>query len=195
MTSNTAHLVRTLEVQQAEYKKSRFLAMPIAGSIAWLATGIAGLLLPPQQMVWALFIATGMIAYLGMFISRFTGENFLDKSRPKNAFSGLFMQTVVMSLLVYAIAIPFFLADYTSLPLTVGILTGLMWVPMSWALQHWIGMAHGIARTIAVLASWYLFPEDRFVVIPFVIVALYLAAIVVLELRWRKENSQAPVKC
>ncbi len=195
MTSNTAHLVRTLEVQQAEYKKSRFLAMPIAGSIAWLATGIAGLLLPPQQMVWALFIATGMIAYLGMFISRFTGENFLDKSRPKNAFSGLFMQTVVMSLLVYAIAIPFFLADYTSLPLTVGILTGLMWVPMSWALQHWIGMAHGIARTIAVLACWYFFPEDRFVVIPFVIVALYLVAIVVLELRWRKENSQASVKC
>lgn len=182
--------VRTLEVQQAEYKRRRFLAMPLAGTIAWLATGIAGLVLPAQQAVWVLFIATGSIVYLGMFISRFTGENFLDRSKPKNTFMTLFMQTLVMSLLVYALAIPFFLTDYTSLPLTVGILTGLMWVPMTWALQHWIGMAHGIARTISILVCWYLFPDQRFVIIPFVIVVLYVFAIVVLERRWRMENSK-----
>ena len=75
-----------------------------------------------------------------MLLSRFTGENFLDKSRPKNAFDSLFMLTVKMSLLVYAIAIPFFLRDYTSLPLSVGILTGLMWLPISWIIRHWIGI-------------------------------------------------------
>lgn len=184
------HAARTLEVQQAEYKKRRFLAMPLAGTVAWLASGIAGMLLPPQQTVWVLFIATGSIVYLGMFISRFTGENFMDKSRPKNAFMGLFMQTLVMSLLVYALAIPFFLTDYTSLPLTVGILTGLMWVPMTWSLQHWVGMAHGVVRTVSILACWYLFPDHRFVIIPLVIVILYLIVIVVLERRWRKENGK-----
>ncbi len=176
---------RSLDEQRAEYQRRRLLAMPLAGTIAWTGVGVAGATLSPQGAVWATWIGTGMIAYLGMFLSRFTGENFLDRSRPKNAFDALFMYTVGMSLLVYAIAIPFFMADYTSLPLTVGILSGLMWLPISWVLQHWIGVAHGAARTVSVLAAWYLFPDHRFVVIPAVIVALYLVAIVVLEARWR----------
>src|SRR5439155_14648397 len=64
-------------------------------------------------------------------LSRFTGENFLDKNKPKNVFDSLFFHCIAMALLVYAIAIPFFRVDYTSLPLTVGILAGLMWVPLS----------------------------------------------------------------
>lgn len=184
------HNTRTLEEQRDEFKRNRFLATPLAGTIAWTIVGISGLMFDDQTSVIVLFVATGMIVYLGMFISKFTGEDFLDKSRPKNAFMGLFMQTVVMSLLVYAIAIPFFLQDYTSLPLTVGILTGIMWVPMSWSLQHWVGMTHGILRTALVLAAWYVFPDDRFVVIPAVIVVLYLCVIYVLDNRWKLENQK-----
>lgn len=178
--------VRSLDQQRAEFSRRRFLAMPLAGSIAWLIAGIAGACLAPLYAVWALFIATGCIAYLGILLSRFTGENFLDKSRPKNAFDSLFMMTVLMSLLVYAIAIPFFLDDYTSLPLSVGILTGLMWLPVSWIIRHWIGIAHAVGRTAIVLAAWYLFPTQRFVVIPAVIVAIYILTMLVLETRWRQ---------
>ena len=81
-----------------------------------------------------------------MFISKFTGENFLDKSRPRNTFDTLFFMSVLMAVMVYAIAIPFFLIDYTSLPMTVGILAGLMWIPISWIVQHWIGLFHTISR-------------------------------------------------
>lgn len=105
--------------------------MPLAGIVAWSIVAVAGMLLPPFPACLTLFISTGSIAYIGMFISRFTGENFLDRSKPKNAFDGLFFHTVGMALLAYAIAIPFFIKDYTSLPLTVGILTGMMWVPLS----------------------------------------------------------------
>ena len=122
---------RTLLQQRKEFASRSFLATPIAGLIAWLVSGIAALVLPIQYVVWTLFIATGSIVYLGMFISKFTGENFLDKKKPKNEFDQLFMFTVVQALLVYSIALPFFLVDYTSLPLSVGILTGLMWVPFS----------------------------------------------------------------
>jgi len=177
---------RSLDEQRYEFSRRRFLAMPLAGSIAWLVAGVAGACLAPLYAVWALFIATGRIAYFGMLLSRFTGENFLDKSRPKNTFDSLFMQAVLMSLLVYAIAIPFFLRDYTSLPLSVGILTGLMWIRVSWILRHWIGIAHAAGRTILVLAAWYLFPTQRFVVIPVVIVVIYLFTMLVLETRWRK---------
>jgi uncharacterized membrane protein YqjE len=91
-----------------------------------------------------------------------------------------------MAVLVFAIAIPFAELDYTSIPLTVGILSGLMWVPLSWAIQHWIGLVHGITRTLVVLGIWYWLPHHRFVAIPAVIVVLYALAIVVLELRWRR---------
>jgi hypothetical protein len=176
---------RSLDAQRAEYTRRRGLAMPLAGMIVWTLIGIGGALLPPILAVWSLFIGTGFIAWLGMMLSRFTGENFLDKNKPKNAFDNFFFHCVAMALLVYAIAIPFFRVDYTSLPLTVGILAGLMWLPLSWIIQHWVGIFHAVARTLLVTAAWYLAPHQRFVVIPAVIVGLYGVTIIILEQRWR----------
>jgi hypothetical protein len=156
----------SLDEQRREFARGRFLAMPLAGLIAWTIIGVSGALLPPFPAVMVLFGGAGSIVYLGMFISRFTGEHFLDRSKPKNSFDRMFFYTIVMALLVFAIAIPFFQADYTSLPLSVGILTGLMWVPFSWIIEHWIGIFHGIARTLLVTAAWYLAPDLRFVLIP-----------------------------
>jgi hypothetical protein len=45
---------------------------------------------------------TGFIAYLGIMLSRFTGENFLDKNKPQNVFDSLFFHCVATALLVYA---------------------------------------------------------------------------------------------
>ncbi|MGL5005335.1 MAG: DUF7010 family protein, partial [Casimicrobium sp.] len=82
-----------------------------------------------------------------------------------------------------------FLKDVTSLPLSVGILTGLMWLPISWMIKHWIGVFHAITRVVLVLAAWYAFPQQRFVAIPIVIVAVYVVTIIILEKRWRAVNS------
>ena len=186
MTSlDSASTPRTLDEQRREFAQRRGLAMPLAGAVAWSIVGVGGVFLPPGLEVWVLFGATGCIIYLGLLFSRFTGENFTDKQRPKNVFDGLFLRTVAMAVLVYAIAIPFFQADYTSLPLTVGILSGLMWLPFSWIIGHWVGTFHALARTALVTACWYLFPTLRFVVIPAVIVAIYAVTIIVLEARWR----------
>jgi len=175
----------SLDEQRREFASRPLIATPIAGVIAWTVVGVAGYLLPVRQASLVLFVATGMIAYLGMFISRFTGENFMDRSKPMNSFDKLFLYTAGMSFLVYAIAVPFFLVDRTSLPMTVGVLTGLMWVPISWIIQHWIGIAHALVRTVAVVAAWYAWPMQRFVIIPAVIVVLYAAAIAVLLNRQR----------
>jgi len=177
---------RSLEVQREEFKQRRLIATPLSGLFAWSVIAICSLFLEPFPLSLVTFIATGSIVYLALFLSKFTGENMLDKSKPKNTFDRLFMLTILMSALVYAIAIPFFIADYTSLPLTIGVLTGLMWIPISWIIQHWIGIVHGVARTILVVAAWYVFPEHRFLAVSLVIVALYIFAIVVLEMRWRK---------
>lgn len=184
--TNPLSIPRTLDEQRREFARRRGLAMPLAGAVAWTVIGVAGAFLPPIWKVWALFGATGLIAGLGIVLSGVTGENFLDKQRPKNVFDALFFRTVGEALLVYAIAIPFFRADYTSLPLSVGILSGLMWLPFSWLIGHWIGTFHTLTRTALVTASWYLFPKHRFVIVPAAIVAVYAVTIVVLEARWRR---------
>ncbi len=175
----------SLDQQRELFKQRRFLAMPLAGTIMWALVGASSLFLSPTYTVWVLFIATGCIAYLGILLSRFTGEHFLDKSRPKNTFDSLFFHSVFMSLLVYAIAIPFFRVDYTSLPLTVGILAGLMWLPLSWIIEHWIGIFHAVTRTVLIVAAWYLFPQQRFLSVSAVIVLIYAITMVVLEQRWK----------
>src|SRR6266404_1718144 len=86
MTDPQPQLLRSLDDQRAEYARRRGLAMPLAGLIVWTLIGIAGAFLPPILAVWSLFIGTGFIAYLGITLSRFTGENFLDKNKPKNVF-------------------------------------------------------------------------------------------------------------
>lgn len=178
---------KTLEEQKTEFKRRKLIAMPIAGTLAWLAVGVSSLYLSPEHTVWVLFIATGSIVYLGMFISKLTGESMMDRKKPKNVFDNLFFLTVAQAIAVYSIALPFFMTDYTSLPLSVGILTGLMWFPLSWIIDHWIGVFHALFRILIIIALWYIFPEYRFTTIPFSIVALYLFTIVVLMRRYRKQ--------
>lgn len=175
----------SLDAQREAFASRRFLAMPLAGAIGWSVVALGGATLPLSLAVWVLYLATGMIAWLGIGLSRFTGEHFLDRTRPKNAFDALFFTTVAMALLAWAIAIPFFKVEPTSLPLSVGILAGMMWLPLSWIIGHWIGWFHGIARTALILAAYYAWPDDRFVAVPLAIVAIYAITIVVLELRWR----------
>ena len=174
---------RTLEQQRIEFSNQKFLATPLAGLIVWTIIGFAGIFFSDFVAVWTIFIGTGSIVYLGLFLSKFTGENFLDKSKPKNEFDKLFLFTAGQAILVYSIAIPFFLVDYSSLPMTVGILTGLMWLPFSWIINHWIGIFHSLVRTIIILIIWYALPQYRFVAIPFAIVLIYIITIIILKNR------------
>jgi hypothetical protein len=161
-------------------RSGRGLAMPIAGCLHWTAAGILGAVLPLGPACWALFLCTGTIFPTGVLIGRLLGE---DLTGQENPLQRLMVLNVAMASLSWGIAIPFFLVHPPSLPLSVGILAGTMWVPFSWIIQHWIGIAHAVARTALIVAAWYLFPTERFVVIPAVIVGLYLITIYVLATR------------
>jgi len=173
---------RTLSELRAEFGRSRFLAMPIAGTVAWSAAGVFGAVLPAGPASIALFFCTGAMFPLGLLIARFTGEDLLG-TKSHNDLDRLFGLNVLMANLVWGVAIPFWLIDPSSLPLSVGILAGLMWVPFSWMLQHWVGLFHGIARTILVVVAWFLFPAHRFLVIPALIVIVYVISILALATR------------
>lgn len=179
------NLTFTLDQQHEEFSQRRFLATPLSGAICWALAGIISLFVSAQLAALVLFIATGSIVYLAMLISRVTGEDFFRKDKPKNSFDGLFFRCIGMAILVYSIAIPFFMIDARSLPLSIGILTGLMWLPFSWIIQHWVGTFHAVARTLLIVIAWYLFPQHSFIVIPAVIVVIYAITIYTLEMRWR----------
>ncbi len=180
----------SLEQQRQDFSDRRFLAMPLAGIIVWLIIGIVGATMPTHIAVWTVWIGAGSTFYLGAFISKFTGEHFLSKNKPKNVFDNLFYAGLAMSLLVFSIAMPFAQADYTSIPMSVGILAGLMWMPLSWIIQHWVGYFHATSRAVLIVAAWYLFPEHRFVVIPAIIVVVYVISIAALELRYARIQKQ-----
>lgn len=172
------------------FKQRRFLNTPLAGLLAWTCVGLGGIFLEsPQAKAWLLFIATGSIVYIAMLLSKITGDPFFQKE--KNPFDLLFFYSVAMALLVYSIAIAFFMQDYRSLPMSVGILSGLMWLPFSWIVEHWVGTFHTLARTLLTTLAWFLFPDQSFVLIPAIIVVIYLISIWGLETRWRTLQAQA----
>jgi len=173
----------TLSELRAKFGRSRFLAMPIAGAVAWSAGGLFGAILPDADSASiALFLCMPAVFPLALLFARFTGEDLFG-AKSQNELDSLFLLGLLMANLVWAIAIPFWIIEPSSLPLSGGILAGLIWIPFSWIIQHWVGLFHSITRTVLVMAAWFAFPHHRFVVIPAIIVVVYLISIVALATR------------
>lgn len=173
--------------QWRSFRARKFLAMPIAGALAWSLIGVLNLWVFESTFArsMTIYAGTGMILYLGMLVARLTGEDLMGRQDPGNPFDRLFLGATAQAVFVYAIAIPFAIEKPDSLPLSVGILTGLMWIPFSTLVQHWVGYFHTISRTILILVLWYAWPEARFYSIPAAVVAVYLLTIGFLWLRYQ----------
>ena len=180
---------KTLEQYREEYKQKPLITMPIAGTIVWFCLGIMALFIPAEHMVLPVYIGTGCIFYLALFLSRFTGEKLLVKKDERNPFDSLFLYTLVMSWCAFAIAIPFGLQDHTAVPMAIGIVSGLMWIPISWTLEHNVGVVHTLTRTSLILISWVALPEHSFIAIPFIIVFVYSISLYQLAVRYKKVNA------
>ncbi|WP_202942017.1 DUF7010 family protein [Alteromonas macleodii] len=178
-----------LEQQREDFKKNRFIAMPLAGTVVWALLGISAPFVSELTITWLLYIGTGAIFYLGAGLSYLTGERFFAKKAVKNSFDRLFFVGMIMSLMVFAIALPVAAIDHTTVPLSIGILAGLMWMPLSWAIEHWIGYFHTLTRTFGIVAAWYLFPDARVEAISAVIVAVYIVSLITLERRFQSIKS------
>lgn len=187
--TNVQSFPLSLEEQREDFKNNRFIAMPLAGTIVWALLGISAPFVSELTITWMLYIGTGAIFYLGAGLSYLTGERFFAKSVAKNSFDRLFFVGMIMSLMVFAIALPVAAIDHTTVPLSIGILAGLMWMPLSWAIEHWVGYFHTIARTFGIVVAWYLFPEARVEAISAVIVAVYIVSLITLERRFQTLKS------
>jgi len=104
--------------------------MPLAGSIVWTLIGIAGAILPPILAVWSLFIGT-RLHRLSRNNDLALHRRELSSTRTSRRTSSTASSSTASRWHCSFTRSPsrFFRVDYTSLPLTVGILAGLMWVP------------------------------------------------------------------
>jgi len=179
---------KSLEQYRQEFKQKKLITTPLAGMIVWAILGTMSLFIPAQKMVLPFYIGTGSIFYLALFISKFTGEKLIAKKGEMNPFDSLFLYTVVMSLMCFAIVVPFIQENHLALPMAIGIISGLMWLPISWTLEHKVGIYHTVSRTLSLVLVWYIAPEQSFVLVPFIIVIIYLFSIYALYKRWQNEN-------
>lgn len=177
----------TLEQHRQAFCEKKLMAMPISGTLVWLIIGILALFIEPQKMVLITFIGTGSIFYLALVVAKFTGENLIaKKDEIKNPFDILFFSTVVMSLMGFSLVAMLAQLDYRTVPVSVGIIAGLMWLPLSWIIQHNVGVIHTVVRTVAITLVWFLSPENTFVLVPFIIVATYIVSLWQLANRFQK---------
>ncbi|WP_431189808.1 DUF7010 family protein [Alteromonas gracilis] len=175
----------TLEQERTLFKQNRFIAMPLAGTIVWALIGLTAPFVSEFVITWMIYIGTGAIFYLGAGLSYLTGERFFAKDKVITSFDRLFFVGLIMSLMVFAIALPVAAIDHSTVPLSIGILAGLMWMPLSWAIEHWVGYFHTISRTLSIVTVWYLFPDARVEAISAAIVIIYIISLYALEQRYR----------
>lgn len=166
----------------------RNLAFPVAGALAWTAAGVAGALLPDETASYALFICSGAIFPVALTLARVFDEQVFGEG---NELDRLFGAGLIMVQLLWAIAIPFWMVMPASLPLTIGVMSGLHWLIYGWIIEHWIGRFHAVTRALLVAACWFAFPAQRFTAIPAVIVAIYAVSIYVLATRPLRQQIKA----
>jgi hypothetical protein len=181
----------TLAELRADFNRAggRFLSMPIAGAVAWSAAAISGIVLPENRAAIALVIACVAITPMSLVFAQFLGERLVGGANDLGRLIGRTMLTVN---LVWAVAVPFWMVEPSSLPLTAGVIMGLQWIVLGWIIQHWIGLFHSIVRTLLIVAVWSIFPENRFAVVPAAIVAMYVFSILVLASRPLPAPAPAP---
>ncbi len=181
MTSNL-----TLAELRLHFARQRPIAVPIAGAICWAVAGLFGAVLPVSSASIVMFICVGMIFPLSLLVGRVVHENVMARDE----LGDLLFKSIIAASLFWAVVIPFFIVDRSSVPLTLGIIFGMPWMILGWIIRHWIGAFHAIARTVLIVVAWFLFPEYRFVAIPGIIVVIYLISIFVLATRTIGEPSQ-----
>ena len=137
--------------------------------VAWL-----GWAFPAEIIPWVYFGTTLVFLFNGMLLMR-AGKNISSgqKALKQDLPVKLHLYLLAQVILTFAIAIPFFLEEPTSLPLTMGILTGTIWFPYSWIFNRRVGYLHVVLRTVSISTLWLLYPEQGYILIPVAIALIY----------------------
>lgn len=146
----------------------------LSGGLMWSVVAWLGWAFPAESIPWSYFGTALVFLFNGLLLMR-AGKNISPghKEIKQDLPVKLHFYLLAQVILTFAIAIPFFLEEPTSLPLTMGILTGTIWFPYSWIFNHWMGYLHVILRTVSISVLWQLYPAQGYILIPVAIALIY----------------------
>ncbi|WP_144051765.1 DUF7010 family protein [Fibrisoma limi] len=145
------------------------IALPAAGTLYWLALSIAGFWLKPGQWMLLAFTTSGLIFPLGLALQKPLRANILIKS----PLSGLIGPALTTMMLSWPVTIAASGVDKALVPLTLAVGMSLHWPIIGWLFGSRVCIIHAISRAALTTGIWYLFPSDRFTLIPLAVGLLY----------------------
>lgn len=148
-------------------------SLPAAGCIYWFALGIAGFYLKPQTWFIVSAFTSGLIFPLGLLLSRPLKAD-IKVSSPLN---GLIAPALISMMTFWPLAIAGTSSDVSFITLALAVGMGIHWPVIGWMYGRKVYLLHGIIRTIGATMLWYVFPEQRFVLIPIFVSLAYLITI------------------
>ncbi|MFZ1990107.1 MAG: hypothetical protein WAW96_10095, partial [Alphaproteobacteria bacterium] len=147
------------------------LALPVAGAIYWIGLSVVGLYLNDRLWCLLAFASSGLIFPLGLLLQRPTRSSAVNKT----AFGMLLFAALFSMLCFWGVTIPLFYTAREFVPLALGIGMSLHWPVIGWMFgRTLLFSSHAAIRAAAIIALWYLFPQDRFTLIPLAIATIYL---------------------
>lgn len=175
-------MTESMTALRADYRRraGRSLAMPIAGALVWSVVAVAGATLPERIATYVLLFGSGTMFPLALTLARPLGENPMENENPLGRLMGM---SVLMVNLLWAVHVSAVLVAPELFPLTLGIGLGLHWIVFSWVIDHPVGIAHALLRTVLVTAAWWAFPEARLAAVAVGVVLCYALSIALLARR------------
>lgn len=160
-----------LGIQRQSYfiRTNGGIALPAAGLLYWLMLAVAGYGLQPSQWMLLAFAASGLIFPLGLLLRKPLRADILAKSPLASAIG----PALLSMMLSWPIIIVTSAVNPSLAPLTLAVGMGLHWPVIGWLFGSRVCMIHAISRVLLVTALWYLFPNDRFTLIPLMVAFLY----------------------
>ncbi|GAB4004792.1 hypothetical protein EXU85_35150 [Spirosoma sp. KCTC 42546] len=167
------------------------LSLPVAGAIYWFTLGIAGFCLKPAQWVLTAFFTSGLLFPLGLVLQKPFKSNLIVKT----PLASLIPFALFAMMLSWGITIPASGVNKSLVPLCLAIGMSLHWPIIGWLYNSTICQLHALIRALGVVTCWYLFPDDRFTILPLLVSAIYV--LTVLGLTWevtkvRKQTDNQP---
>jgi hypothetical protein len=160
----------------------------LAGALYWLAMGALGLFLEGQTLALCYLFGVGGIFPLGLLFGKLLKADMISKN-PLGALSGIVGGIQAFFLPIWIVI---YMEHYELIPFAIGLLAGSHFLPYVWIYRSRTYLFLTLAMAAAAFFLGYVFDGLAFSVLPFVMVAIYLATAAGLAAESGRSLKQTP---
>ena len=151
--------------------------IPLAGTVYWLAVAAGSTIFEPSKLLFYSFLGTGAIFPLALLFAQIFRNDFM---KDQSAVSSVLVPTFISMLLFWPMVVAATMEGSAGIALVIlAIGLSLHWPVIGWSYGRTaIFCAHSIIRALLVIGLFIAFPEQRFLIIPLAVAAVYLLTVI-----------------